>query len=201
MTLRIEPPRDAGAADRPGQSQASTPLQAVFLDRDGTLIEHRPYLASPDGVVLLPGVSETLGRLHAAGVKLFLFTNQSGVGRGLFSLADVQAVNRRMIDLIGLGDDVFADVCVAPERPDEPPVYRKPSPRFIREMIARHGFAAEATWMLGDSPSDWQAGLNAGIQAAAIIPDELAGATADQCAEHGVTIYRDLRHWCQSRFS
>jgi D-glycero-D-manno-heptose 1,7-bisphosphate phosphatase len=145
-------------------------------------------------------VSETLGRLHSAGVKLFLFTNQSGVGRGLFTMADVDAVNRRMIDLIGMGDDVFADVCVAPERPDEPPVYRKPSPRFIREMIDRHGFAADAAWMLGDSPSDWQAGLNAGIQAAAIIPDHLAVAAFGQCAEQGVTIYPDLHRWCQAWF-
>jgi D-glycero-D-manno-heptose 1,7-bisphosphate phosphatase len=195
-----EPSRASRASVRPAQTPASPSLQAVFFDRDGTLIEHRPYLASPEGVALLPGVSETLGRLHSAGVKLFLFTNQSGVGRGLFTMADVDAVNRRMIDLIGMGDDVFADVCVAPERPDEPPVYRKPSPRFIREMIDRHGFAADAAWMLGDSPSDWQAGLNAGIQAAAIIPDHLAVAAFGQCAEQGVTIYPDLHRWCQAWF-
>ncbi len=62
--------------------------QAVFLDRDGTLIENRHYLASPEGVAVLPGVREGLARVRAAGAKLFLFTNQSGVGRGMFTLAD-----------------------------------------------------------------------------------------------------------------
>ena len=89
--------------------------RAIFLDRDGTLIENRHYLSSPEGVALLPGVCEALARVREAGAKLFLFTNQSGVGRGYFTLADVEAVNRRMIEVLGLGDDLFAGICIAPE--------------------------------------------------------------------------------------
>ena len=85
----------------------ATNLQAIFLDRDGTLIENKHYLGSPDGVVLLPGVREALARARDNGIKLFLFTNQSGVGRGYFTMADVEAVNRRMIEMLGLGDDLF----------------------------------------------------------------------------------------------
>ena len=92
----------------------ATHPQAIFLDRDGTLIENRHYLSTPEGVALLPGVQEALRRARDRRVKLFLFTNQSGVGRGYFTLADVEAVNRRMIDLLGLGDDLFARICVAP---------------------------------------------------------------------------------------
>ena len=76
-----------------------SPPQAIFLDRDGTLIENRHYLSSPEGVALLPGVCEALARVREAGAKLFLFANQSGVGRGYFTLADVEAVNRRMTPL------------------------------------------------------------------------------------------------------
>lgn len=144
--------------------------RAIFLDRDGTLIEHVPYLASPDGVVLLPGVREALARALQLGVKLFLFTNQSGVGRGYFTLADVDSVNRRMIDLIGLGDEPFDAICIAPEHPDAPPVYRKPSPRFILETLAAYDIVSDDAWMIGDAPTDWLAGRNAGVKVAAIVP-------------------------------
>ena len=147
------------------------PPKALFLDRDGTLIEHVPYLHDPAGVVLLPGVASALARARAASVGLFLFTNQSGVGRGLFTLADVEAVNRRMLDLLGLGDDLFRTTCIAPEHPDEPSRYRKPSPRFIEEMLAIHRIDPADAWMVGDSAVDWEAGFNAGVGVAAIVSD------------------------------
>jgi len=142
--------------------------RGLFLDRDGTLIVHVPYLHRPDQVVLIPGVVEALRASLSAGFRLYLFTNQSGVGRGLFDLAAVHAVNRRMIELIGLGDDVFDGACIAPEAPDQPALYRKPSPRFIEETCAAAALDLRTSWMLGDAPSDWQAGLNAGIRAAAV---------------------------------
>ena len=175
--------------------------QAIFLDRDGTLIENRHYLSSPEGVAVLPGVRDALARAREAGTKLFLFTNQSGVGRGYFTLADVEAVNWRMIDAIGLGDDLFAGICVAPERPDEPPVYRKPSPRFIQEMLAEHGLAAEAAWMVGDAPSDWEAGINAGVRTAAIVPDPAVEKARERRLELGVETYASLLDWAMAVFS
>ena len=174
--------------------------QAIFLDRDGTLIENRHYLASPEGVAVLPGVREALARAREAGTKLFLFTNQSGVGRGYFTLADVEAVNRRMIEMLDLGDDLFAGICVAPERPDEPPVYRKPSPRFIHEMLAEHGFAAEAAWMVGDAPSDWEAGINAGVRTAAVVPDPAAELERERRLALGVDAYASLLDWANAAF-
>jgi len=174
--------------------------QAIFLDRDGTLIENRHYLASPEGVALLPGVREALARARAAGSKLFLFTNQSGVGRGMFKLEDVEAVNRRMIEVLGLGDNLFTGICVAPERPDEPPVYRKPSPRFIQEMLAEYGLAAEAAWMVGDAPSDWEAGINAGVRTAAIVPDPAVEKARERRLELGVETYASLLDWAMAVF-
>jgi D-glycero-D-manno-heptose 1,7-bisphosphate phosphatase len=176
-------------------TRARVEPSAVFLDRDGTLIENRHYLAAPEGVELRPGVREAVGAMLAAGTRLFLFTNQSGVGRGYFTLADVEAVNRRMIDLLGHGEDVFTRICVATERPDEPPVYRKPSPRFIREMLAEHGIAAAAAWMVGDSPADWEAGLAAGVRVAAIVRDPAAEAEPARRLELGVAAYAGVREW------
>lgn len=167
--------------------------EALFLDRDGTLIEHVPYLHDPAGVVLLPGVREALHRAKQASIRLFLFTNQSGVGRGLFTLADAEAVNRRMLDLLGLGSDLFTAICIATERPDEPSAYRKPSPRFIDETLALHGIDRDAAWMLGDSAVDWEAGVNARIHVAAIVPDPSAAKDLAVRTSLGVPAYCGVR--------
>ena len=97
---------------------AFQPPRAVFFDRDGTLIEHVPYLHEPEGVVILPGVREAVAGLRAAGVKLFLFTNQSGIGRGMFPLSAAEAVNRRLEALLDPAGGVFTATCIAAERPD-----------------------------------------------------------------------------------
>jgi D-glycero-D-manno-heptose 1,7-bisphosphate phosphatase len=143
-------------------------IKAVFLDRDGTLIRHVHYLHEPEKVEILPGVRETLAQLLKQGVKLFLFTNQSGVARGFYTLDDVQAVNQRMVELIGLGENIFTDICIATEMPSDAPVYRKPSPRFILESLAKYGIPRENAVMIGDNPTDWEAGHRAGLQVVAI---------------------------------
>ena len=142
----------------------STP--ALFLDRDGTLITKYDYQADPTRVELMPGVRETLHRFLARGYRLFLFTNQSGVGRGMFSLEMVRRCNDRMLELLELPPPGFTGICIATESPEMPVVYRKPSPRFIHEMVAKHSLDPTQTWMVGDMPSDVQAGLNAGVRTA-----------------------------------
>lgn len=140
----------------------------LFLDRDGTVIVHIPYLHDPRRVVVVPGASEALAAARRAGFRLYLFTNQSGVGRGLFDLDAVHAVNERMVELLGLGSDVFAGVCIAPEAPEQPSLYRKPSPRFILETCRKDRLDPARCWMLGDSPSDWEAGHRASIRSLAV---------------------------------
>ena len=148
--------------------------RALFIDRDGTLIVHRPYMHDPAGVELLPGVREALEWAVGVGYILFLFTNQSGIGRGYFSLAQAEACNARLFGLLGPRVP-FAGVCIAPETPDQPPVYRKPSPRFIIEKIAEHHLDPMDTWMIGDSSSDVMAGVNAGVRAILVHGDEDRG--------------------------
>ena len=103
--------------------------RALFLDRDGTLILDKHYLADPAGVELIPGVAAALQRARALGYQLFLFTNQSGIARGLHTLEDVHRCNTRMEELLQLPLPLFTDICIATEGPDEPQQYRKPSPR------------------------------------------------------------------------
>ena len=181
------------SSSSPPRSIPGRSPRALFLDRDGTLIEHVPYLHDPAGVVLLPGVREALLRAKEASIQLFLFTNQSGVGRGLFSLTDVEAVNGRMLDLLGLGSNLFTAICIAPERPDEPSAYRKPSPRFIKETLALHGIDRDAAWMLGDSAVDWEAGRNAGIHVAAVVPDARSPKDVETRTRLGVPAYASVR--------
>ncbi len=113
---------------------------------------------------LIPGVREALESARALDYLLFLHTNQSGVGRGWYGLEDVDACNQRMLELIDLPGFEFTEICIATEAPDDPPEYRKPSPRFIEEMMAKHGFARSQSYMVGDRDSDIGAGLNSGIK-------------------------------------
>jgi D-glycero-D-manno-heptose 1,7-bisphosphate phosphatase len=163
--------------------------KALFLDRDGTLIIDKNYLADPLGVELLPGVADALRQARALGYQLFLFTNQSGIGRGLHTLDDTLRCNARMEELLGLPAPVFTDVCIAPESPDQPSAYRKPSPRFITESIERHGLDHSQCWMVGDREADIQAGLNARIRAAAVCTGKYDAAAWRALAIPGVAIF------------
>ena len=136
---------------------------ALFLDRDGTIIEHVHYLHDPAQVTLAPGARDALAEARARGLLLFILTNQSGVGRGMFTIAEVDACNARMLEHLDLGPDLFTEICAATEAPGEPSRYRKPKPDFVLEMIARHDLDPARCLMIGDMPTDWQTGLNAGI--------------------------------------
>lgn len=136
---------------------------ALILDRDGTLIRHVPYLCDPAAVELLPGVRQALRRAVDSGALLFLHSNQSGVGRGLFDEKAMAACNARMVELLDIGPQPFARICMATETPDVPPVYRKPSPRFALEIIKAYGIPAEAVCQIGDRASDLMTARAAGI--------------------------------------
>lgn len=138
--------------------------RAVFLDRDGTLIEEKEYLHRPEDVVLLPGTGRALKRLQDAGFKLFIVTNQSGVGRGYFTMSDVEKVNAHLLRELA-GDGVRIEkIYIAPEAPDQPSRGRKPSPQFLFD--ARDEFALDLTqsYMVGDKLIDLECGWSAGLK-------------------------------------
>ncbi len=146
-------------------SRLSHPIvpQALFLDRDGTVIEDRHYLCDPDGVALLPGVGEALKRMARAGVRLFLVTNQSGIGRGYFSEADFRACQARLDDLLRPYGVSFAEVRFCPHGPGEGCACRKPGTGMF-EMAEKDFEVDKAhSFMVGDKLLDVEAGRNYGI--------------------------------------
>jgi D-glycero-D-manno-heptose 1,7-bisphosphate phosphatase len=165
---------------------------ALFLDRDGTLNFDRHYVWDPDGIELIPGVAGALREARALGLRLFLHTNQSGIARGLFQLADVDRCNARLEELLGLPRPVFDAICVAPEGPGDPQVYRKPSPRFIQECVARHQLAPARCWMVGDRESDLEAGRLAGIGTAAVCTGKHDDAAWRQLLPAGTPVWPSL---------
>ena len=170
-----------------------TPRGAVFFDRDGTLIHDTGYLSDPELVELLPGVRETLLALRASGFLLFLFTNQSGVARGYFGMDAVEAVYARLSRLLGGAETFFDGVCVAPEHPDDPPVYRKPCPRYILETIEARSLRPADCLMVGDRTSDLASAVNAGIRAVRYCGDIDDPAAASFALKHGIATVRDFR--------
>lgn len=165
----------------------------LFLDRDGTIIEDGGYMSRPDQVRLLPGAREAL-RKAALRFRLYLVTNQSGIGRGLYTLADAQACNRRMLELLDMPPRAFDGICIAPEHPDEPSPYRKPSPRYVLEAIARDRLDPAACWMVGDRLSDLQCGVDAGIHAALVRQSEHAATpeVAVYVRDHALPVFDSL---------
>lgn len=138
------------------------PIKALIFDRDGTLIEHVPYLSDPEQVILLPEIKEGLSTLLSADFLLFLHTNQSGVGRGMFEMGAVHACNQRLVELLDLGPRPFGRICIAPEKPGDSSLYRKPSPQFAREIIEEFSLTPTELCYLGDRSSDLQTAVEAG---------------------------------------
>jgi D-glycero-D-manno-heptose 1,7-bisphosphate phosphatase len=141
----------------------------VFLDRDGTLIVQRHFLKDPDEVELLPGAGPALQRLCDAGFQLFLVTNQSGIGRGLFTLEDVERVHARLLDLLAPNHVTFQHIYIAPEGPDQPSPGRKPSPHFLRVAGKDWGLDLGASYMVGDKLLDLECGWNAGVRRSLLV--------------------------------
>jgi D-glycero-D-manno-heptose 1,7-bisphosphate phosphatase len=137
--------------------------RAVFLDRDGTIIEERNYLCRVEEVVIFPGAAAALGQLCRAGFKLFIVSNQSGVGRGYFTLADVEKVNQYLIRQLGRDGVRFDKIYIAPESPDVPSRGRKPSPQFLLDARDEFGVDLAQSYMIGDKLIDLECGWNAGV--------------------------------------
>ena len=166
---------------------------ALFLDRDDTLVYDDGYMSRPDQMRLLPGVAEALSKA-AARFRLYLVTNQSGIGRGYYTLAEAEACNRRLLELLALPGGGFSGICIAPEIPEAPSKYRKPSPAFLTETIERDGLDKTRCYMIGDKTSDLECGLNAGVEA--ILVGKGVGAprtdAAAFAAAHGMRAFRTL---------
>jgi histidinol-phosphate phosphatase family protein len=134
--------------------------RAVLLDRDGTLVRDVPYNRDPEAVEPMPGALEALDLLRAAGIRLGVVSNQSGVGRGLLTDSDVRAVNDRIEKVLG----PFDTWAVCPHGPDEGCACRKPRPGLVLEAARRLGVEPHECVVIGDIGGDVRAARAAGAR-------------------------------------
>ena len=143
--------------------------KAVFLDRDGTLNVERSYLSDPEQLEFFPGTAPALRRLLDAGFLLFIVTNQSGIGRGYYTLEDMRRVNERLLKLLAADGVRFEKIFFAPEAPEQPSRGRKPSPQFLFDARDEFGLDLAQSFMVGDKLLDLECGWNAGVQRSLLV--------------------------------
>ena len=143
--------------------------RAVFLDRDGTLIAEKNYLHRPEDVEVFPGAGAALKRLADAGFKLFIVTNQSGIGRGMFTMTDAERVNEHVRSEFARDGVRFEKVYIAPEAPDQPSHGRKPSPQFLFDARDEFNLNLAESFMVGDKLIDLECGWNAGVKKSILV--------------------------------
>lgn len=156
----------------------------VILDRDGTVIVDKHYLHNPDGVELLPGAGKALARLSRAGVRLFLATNQSGIGRGYFEDRDFLAVQERLTRILMDYGVEITDTAYCPHAPNVACDCRKPATGQWEALTAANRIDPSRTVMIGDKRADVGLGLNAGLAASILV---LTGKGEADCAKLGLT--------------
>jgi len=132
----------------------ATPLRpAVFLDRDGTIIEDRGHLAKAEDMVFYPDTVDALQRLQEH-FLLFVVTNQPWVARGILTLEDVDRVNARVVSCLAEHGVTIAAVYVCPHERSDGCSCIKPNPHFLRQAAAEHGVDLRRSFTIGDHPHD-----------------------------------------------
>ena len=170
---------------------------AVLFDRDGTLVVDEPYNADPGKVVPVPGARRAVDKLRRARIPTAVVSNQSGVGRGLLRRSELDAVNRRIEELLGPLGPWF----VCPHAPDDGCACRKPSPELIVRASRALGVPPSRCVVIGDIGSDVEAALAAGarpilVPNAATLPEEVAAApeVASDLEAAIALVLEDSRH-------
>ena len=157
---------------------------AVFLDRDGTMMEDCDYCSDPKDVRIFSGVPEALRSLRSRGFKLIVITNQSGIGRGLMTVEQYRAVEAEVLrQLHGLiGATYFC-----PDVPGQRSICRKPAPGMILQAKREHGIDLSRSFFIGDKEIDVECGRNAGVRTVRVqtgFQQDTTASTADWVAKN-----------------
>lgn len=138
--------------------------QAVFLDRDGTLSYDTHYLAAPDRLKLYKSTIPALSLLQSHTFKIIVVTNQSGIARGIFSESTLHSIHQRLTQLLKKNQVRLDDIYFCPHHPDQHCDCRKPKAALFYQAVREHQLNLSASFMIGDSVCDIEAGLTIGCQ-------------------------------------
>lgn len=134
----------------------------VLIDRDGTLNIDKHYFSDPELLELVPGAAEGLGRLQRLGCGLVVVTNQSGVGRRMLTLVDVDRIHERLREILAAEGVTLDAIYVCPHHPDEGCRCRKPLPGMVEQAVAEFGFDPKQSFVVGDKRIDMELGRAVG---------------------------------------
>jgi D-glycero-D-manno-heptose 1,7-bisphosphate phosphatase len=157
---------------------------AVFIDRDGTIIEDADYCSHPKQVKVFSGVPEALRRLKSKGFKLIVITNQSGIGRGFFTLDEYRSVESEVSRQLGHG--LIDATYFCPDVPGQHSSYRKPSPGMILQAKQEQQIDLARSFFIGDKEIDVECGRNAGVRTIRVqtgFDRDVSGSAADWTAK------------------
>jgi len=157
---------------------------AVFIDRDGTIMEDTDYCSDPNDVRIFPGVVEALQLLKSRGFKLIIITNQSGIGRGLFTLDQYRAVESEVLRQLGNGLVDATYYC--PDAPGQDSKCRKPAPGMVVKAARDHQVDLSRSFLIGDKEIDVECAHNAGVRAIRVrtgIQRDVTGSNAEWVAD------------------
>ncbi len=163
-------PRSAGNSTTAIAAQQGAPVnpRAILLDRDGTLIKDRGYLADPNDVVWKDDALEALRRLSAAGYRLVIVTNQSGIGRGYFTADAMARIHQRLMDDLADAGLTLDGIYACPHAPDDGCGCRKPQTGLLLQAATEKGLDLSKSWLVGDKCSDILAGRMANMRTALV---------------------------------
>jgi D-glycero-D-manno-heptose 1,7-bisphosphate phosphatase len=151
-------------------NESVTAEKVVILDRDGTVVVDRHYLSEPDGLELLPGAAEGLRQLYEHGYKLVVITNQSGVGRGLFSLQRLSEIHDRFREMVNAVGARVEEIYFCPHIPEDECDCRKPRLGLLMRAASELHFNPADAIVIGDKMSDMEFGRRAGATTILIAP-------------------------------
>jgi len=167
--------------------------RAVFLDRDGTIVDDPGFLHEPDKVTLLPGAAAAIRRLNDAGYRVIIVTNQSGIARGRFTVADYEAVQQRLGALLTAQGARLDGAYFCPHHPQftGPCDCRKPGLKLFRDAQAAFDIDFAQSWWVGDRLSDVQPARALGGHGVLVVTGD-GNLHQGQARAGGVTVVADI---------
>lgn len=170
------------------------PLQGVtvFLDRDGTLNPDPGYIGSPDQFELFPGVAAALARLTRAGARLVVVTNQSGVGRGLFSSVDLDAIHAKLRRLLHDAGASVDAIYVCPHHPDERCRCRKPETGMVDQAVRELRIDLSRSYLIGDHAKDMELAKRVGAKRVWVTTSEHGAGAQPESGDNAVMLAPSL---------